>query len=847
MKSLRGLILISMIFATILLAAPTSSEVDRLSSANGSTIILNASASPAAVTIHQTVTYEGIIHNHAATDARELQIRWTLPEGFSYRPGSAQLSANDRMISTADPSIDGRVLTFAAGTLPAGRADSFFGINTFVQDACEDTGYRNWQLDRALELMGPRSFVKDVFHGIEPGMQNPKPCWGAFIDAVYDRGLQPVIRLQGKHNGDVWEKPYDIGGMARAFRAVVEGLPRRDGFNLYVQIWNEPNLNLEWSGAANPAEYGELLASAAFAIHSIGDPRIVVLNGPLSPGGNIDPVTFLRRMFEAVPATLWAWDVYAAHPYPANHPPSYNIHDGTAKHRALTIDAYLNEVEEIERWGRSGVRVFLSETGYELGNSAFKWEGFPTITERNRADYMVSAFDDYWRHWPEVVGVAPYQLSDRSGAWSTWNWIDGGGAHDDKPRLQYIRVRDTVDKTNFALASQLRIRFQADAGEIRGEHPSQIFVMSRGETLSDSGAAALVTVLNGTPPPTPTATPTETGTPSPTMTPTATPLFCAQATDPYEPNESQFQARMMALDGSPIEATLHSLADVDWFYFVRPPRASATRYLIQTTTDLPDFGVRTEVYDVTTNALLASGDGPLVVEMGREIVHFYVRVSSNGLAPCPRAYRLQILDLADFDEFVYLPHLTRDTADPSTRRAVEGLDRPDGWAINRAGLWIADPRADRVRLVDPQSGALRMEVAIAGSPFVVRAADDGIFVTAPGADRVVALDNKGRIRWQTALDGLGLPQDLRYDAATRRVFVLYLLSPRYGQIDILDADSGHIIERIEPTLRRPLRLASALSLDERGQTLNVHTAAGIERFPLMENEFNAESAEEKQK
>jgi uncharacterized repeat protein (TIGR01451 family) len=668
---MRGLTLTSILFALILLAAPTSTGADPTPSANGSTLSLDASVAPAAVTIHETVSYEATVHNHGDLDAREFQIHWTLPEGFSYRAGSAQLSINDMLITTADPFIDGNVLTFAPVTLPAGRTDSFFGINTFLQDACEDTQYRNWQLDRAQELMGQRSFVKDVFHGIVPGMQNPKPCWVTFIDAVYDRGLQPVIRLQGRHNGDVWEKPYDIGGMARAFRSVVEGLPRRDGFKLYVQIWNEPNLNLEWGGAANPAEYGELLASAAFAIHSIGDPRIVVLNGPLSPGGNIEPITFLRQMFEAVPATLWAWDIYAAHPYPANHPPSYNIHDGTAKHRTLTIDAYLNEVEEIARWGRTGVRVFLSETGYELGNNAFAWEGFPAITEGNRADYMVSAFNDYWRHWPEVVGVAPYQLSDRSGAWATWNWIDGGGAHDEVPRLQYTKVRDTVDKSNPALASRLRVTFQADAGQIGGEHPSQIVATSRGETVIDSGAVAVVTVLNGTPPPTPTPTPTETATPSPTPTltptPTPTPIFCADSVDAHEPNESESQARLLSLNASSIEATLHSLDDVDWFYVERPTAAGSSRYLIQTLTADPDFRVYSEVYDVATHALLASGDAPFVVEMGAEIAHFYVRTSSVSPAPCPRAYRLQILDLADFDNFVYLPHLARDRTEVDHR------------------------------------------------------------------------------------------------------------------------------------------------------------------------------------
>ncbi|MBX2996869.1 MAG: DUF11 domain-containing protein [Caldilineaceae bacterium] len=835
MKLIRCLILAIPLFVLAFVAMPDATVADRAQA-----ITITASVSPAAVNILEMVSYEGIIHNHGDVDARDVQIHWTLPEGFSYQPGSAQLSINGMLITTADPSTDGRVLTFSAGTLPAGRTGSFFGINTFVQDACEDTQYRNWQLDRALELMGPRAFVKDVFHGIAPGMQNPKPCWVAFIDAVYDRGLQPVIRLQGKHNGDVWEKPYDIGGMARAFRSVVEGLPRRDGFKLYVQIWNEPNLNLEWGGAANPAEYGELLAAAAFAIHSIGDPRIVVLNGPLSPGGNIDPVTFLRQMFEAVPSTLWAWDLYAAHPYPANHPPNYNIHNGTAKHRALTIDAYLNEVEEIARWGRTGVRVFLSETGYELGNSAFKWEGFPTITESNRADYMVSAFDSYWRQWPEVMGVAPYQLSDRGGAWSTWNWIDGGGAHDERLRLQYTKVRDKVDKSRSALASQLRIRFQAYAGQIGGEHFSQIVVTARGEAVSDAGTIATVTVLNGTPPPTATPTPTETATPSPTwtptLTPTATPIHCPGDIDTYEPNESHSEARLMSLDDFRIEATLHNLEDVDWFYFTRPVNAQESRYLIQTVTADPGLRVRSEVYDVTTNALLAGGEDAFAVEMGVNIAHFYVRTSSASLAPCPRAYQLRVLDLATLDKLLYLPHLARDAEDDPTRRiAVDGLDRRDGWAINAAGLWIAETSADRVILVDPESGALRKQIAIPGSPFVVRAAETGIFVTAPGTNQVIAIDNEGRFRWQTTLDGLGLPQDLLYDAAAGRLFVLYFLAPRYGQIAILDADSGEILTRIEPTLRRPLQLASALSLDENGQTLWVHTAAGIERIVISDH------------
>ena len=60
--------------------------------------------------------------------------------------------------------------------------------------------------------------------------------------------------------------------------------------------------------------------------------------------------------------------------------------------------------------------------------------------------------------------------------------------------------------------------------------------------------------------------------------------------------------------------------------------------------------------------------------------------------------------------------------------------------------------------------------------------------------------------------------------------MLYLLAPRYGQIAILDGSSGAILDRIEPTLSRPLRNAGALDLDETRGHLLVSTDQGIERF-----------------
>jgi len=498
--------------------------------ADSAVLSVGASASPSYLSSGGLVTYQVTGINSGSSSGSNFRVSFTLPPGFSYRTGTTKLSINDALISTANPSISGRTLTFATVPLPSRRNDSYFGINTFVQERCGDQRYLDWQLDRAKSLIGWHGYVKQMFHGIRVDTTEPKQCWIDFINGAYDRGLQPIIRLQGAFNGNYWEKPSNFAAMAQAFKRVTEKLPRRDGFNLYIQIWNEPNLNVEWSGQANPKEYGQFLVESANAIRGIGDGRIVLMNGPLSPGGNISPLTFNYQMFRDVPASLWAWDVWGAHPYPANHPPEYNIHRGSATYPKLTIDSYQQEVEQIAAWGRKGVKVMLSETGYELWNNTFGWEGYPAVDEGLRGDYMMRAFRDYWKGWAEIVGVAPYELSDPTNVWTNWNWIDGNGDSYGNPRPQYIKVRDNVGKGDPYASSRVDIVFQAWASSVAGSHYATLGATASNANVSGTGQAAPVTISSSsstatptfTPGPTRTATPTKTVGPTPTATPTRT-------------------------------------------------------------------------------------------------------------------------------------------------------------------------------------------------------------------------------------------------------------------------------------------------------------------------------------
>ncbi len=428
----------------------------------------------------RTVHGEGLITltitvTNPTADALPLDLRLSLPPEVEYVPGSARVRIGNSPVDVAPTFSDGE-LRWSDLTLPPGRQANMRGINTFVQDHCEDAGLVNWQLDKARELVGEGGVVKQLVMSIDVDTWTIPSCWVDFVWGAYHRGLDPVLRLQGKRSGDVWLPPdprgaYPYAEIAARYRAFVAGLPRVDGRTLYVQVWNEPNRREEWGGRVDPAAYARFFSAVADAIHSLGDPRIRVLNAPLAPTGDYDNLAFMDAMFTAVPEALHKFDIWASHAYPGNHPPEYNHHDGTAaagdRH---TIDAYVLELARLAQWGRPGARVLISETGYALGDASFPQ--FRPIDEETRADYMVRAFRDHWNRWPEIVAVAPFQLSDPDGRWRAWDWIAPSGV----PHLQYTRVAQ-LDLSPFS--GRLVVTLQARANQVTA--PTVAYVTARAE------------------------------------------------------------------------------------------------------------------------------------------------------------------------------------------------------------------------------------------------------------------------------------------------------------------------------------------------------------------------------
>jgi len=241
------------------------------------------------------------------------------------------------------------------------------------------------------------------------------------------------------------DSPGNYRSMAEAVKRVVEGFPRSDLCPLYIEVWNEPNLAVEWTGKPNPQEYADFFVQVAEAIRSIGDDRIRILNGGLATSPE-----WAEKLCRANPKFLTSFDIWASHPYPHNHPPSINFHDKTIPPGTdMAIDSYLPELDVLARMGRTGIKVMLTETGYDLGNSARP--GYPMIDEYNRADYMMRAFRDYWPQWPEIVAVFPFEFCNEG--WERFDWVyPGSGTNPDgspeKPHYQYTVIAALAKPTD---------------------------------------------------------------------------------------------------------------------------------------------------------------------------------------------------------------------------------------------------------------------------------------------------------------------------------------------------------------------------------------------------------------
>ncbi|MCL4545691.1 MAG: O-antigen ligase family protein [Chloroflexi bacterium] len=307
-----------------------------------------------------------------------------------------------------------------------------FGVNTFLDD-----DVYSWQLQRDFEAIkaGGFSWIRQEFiwDQIEPGFKGNHYDYKNHVDAwtKWDRivrfaqeyHIHILARLDfapawaTKGNPDSGKcptlcpppnNPQDFADFARA---VAE---RYKGKISAFQIWNEPNLQVDWAGKPiSPAAYTAMLRDAYIAIKSV-DPGAIVITAALAPNrgdspNNMSDLAFLRGMYAA--GAKGYFDVLAAQGYGLNTP-AYDRRIGVHSDefprillphaQPFTLDRPLLLRQIMEANGNGSRPLWITEFGWISLPS--HWSGNPSpwseVSEAQRIRYTVQAYQRARNEWP---------------------------------------------------------------------------------------------------------------------------------------------------------------------------------------------------------------------------------------------------------------------------------------------------------------------------------------------------------------------------------------------------------------------------------------------------------------
>lgn len=758
-------------------------------------VTLAAFAEPM-VQVGQPVNYTVTVSNWGQEEAANIVVTHTLPLEFTYAPGSTAVEVNGQLLSSSDPLVDGQFLTWEPLTVPDATlfCDNPYGVHTFVQDLCAES-YIDFQLDKSLELAGIGGHVTQLVYPVTATITGPQPCWVYFVNRAYDRHLAPILRIQGEWGGNYWVKPEpdspgDYTSIAQAYKRVVEGLPRRDGHTLYVQVWNEPDVSLEWSGVANAGEYAHFFVDVAAAIHSIGDSRIQVLNGALTPG----QVGFIKQLL-GVPGFAESFDLWASHCYPFNHPPWYNIHSGTARN-VYTIDCYVPELQVLATdGGRTGVNVLVTETGYALHDRTFRW--FPAIDEINRAQYIAVAFRDYWVSWPEVVGVTPFELVDPYEAWLPWDWLY---ATSDLPHEQFNAVKALPKPKPVTVPTEATIRFRAQAADTPGTYYSDLSATAGGALISQLTGVAPVMVVDKV---------------YAHYFPLVARDGSAAATSSQVDVVSGLQDEMLRfpeeLDLAPAAKAQSAGPTVSLSSAEQPGEAPAVLSSIS-------LGSRPEAMaldSMVQRAYVTLGGGNLViVDLSEDRIVCTVPVGREpaGVGANPGSGLVYVANSGDGTVSVV------DGSSCGVVTTVGGMSEPYGVAVDEVAdrIYVTDPKADRLLVIDGESNEVVGRVLVGSSPeaIVLSPELDRLFVADSGDGTLLTIDPTSLEVLSTLDIAQGPLLGMAVDSRAGLVYVVFPLTPQRRGVAAVDASRPALAAVLTGGWDRPLSGTYAVTVDE---------------------------------
>ncbi len=287
------------------------------------------------------------------------------------------------------------------------------GVHTRLSDEVEE-----WKIQRSLSMareMGAAwivEFFPWAYAEPEPGRYD----WAAadrIILHANRQGLKVIARLGFV---PLWAREKALGGAAAATTAT--WLPpelyadfaafagafagRYRGKVKAVQVWNEPNLSVEWGmRAVDPSGYLAMLRQVYPAIKR-ANPDVIVLGGALAPtlepagsSGGLNDLVYLERLYAALAGAPPPWDGLAVHAYGFDRPPEETPAPDRLNYRRAEL------IREMMARNGNAVEMHITEAGW---NDDPRWP--QGVTPVRRIAYTLAAWEYARDLWPWVQSVS---------------------------------------------------------------------------------------------------------------------------------------------------------------------------------------------------------------------------------------------------------------------------------------------------------------------------------------------------------------------------------------------------------------------------------------------------------
>ncbi|GIW61649.1 MAG: hypothetical protein KatS3mg089_0501 [Patescibacteria group bacterium] len=290
--------------------------------------------------------------------------------------------------------------------------------------------------------------------------------WQHFMNEAARLHVIPIIRLatEGDYfNTHVWRKPRyeDIIDFANFLNSL--DWPTK---NRYVVVFNEPNRGDEWGGAANPAEYADILSFAVTFFKSLNQDFFIIGGGfdnaaPNKGTDYIDQYRFIRMMNDAVPGIFNQIDGYASHSYPN---PAFSQPPHIQNSRSISSFAY--ERELIKQFANKRLPIFITETGWSAN----------AVDDATRAQYYQKAFETTWND-PDIVAIVPFLLK-ASGIFSQFSFLAENGSKTAQynfiEKMKKIKGEPSLMKKILGVATEQAPKYEIDFRQTTNKKNSSI-------------------------------------------------------------------------------------------------------------------------------------------------------------------------------------------------------------------------------------------------------------------------------------------------------------------------------------------------------------------------------------